>query len=202
MCSWCYAFKAVLQQLRQQLPEDIEFITILGGLAPDTDEPMPIELQQQLQSTWQRIEQKVPGIHFNYDFWSKCHPRRSTYPACRAVIAAHSFDKTVEEHGYEELMIEAIQYAYYQYAQNPSDNGTLINLAKQIGLDEKSFQSALYSEQTQVELDRQIAMSRQLNARSYPSFILKIGEGLWPIGIDYLSSEAMLESINLLLEFE
>lgn len=200
MCSWCYAFKPVFQQLRQHLPDTIELVSLLGGLAPDTDSPMPDAMQQQLQATWQRIEQKVPDIHFNYDFWQHCQPRRSTYPACRAVIAAHSFD--TDNHSYEELMIAAIQNAYYQQAQNPSDNSTLIHLAQQIGLDNDSFQSSLLDQNTQIELDRQIAMSHKINAHSYPSLILTIREGLWPVSIDYSSPEPILETINMLLEFE
>ncbi|MDX2504509.1 MAG: DsbA family protein [Gammaproteobacteria bacterium] len=201
MCSWCYAFKLVLQQLQQQLPQDIEFISLLGGLAADTDSPMPIAMQQQLQATWQRIEQKVPGIHFNYNFWQHCQPRRSTYPACRAVIAASRFDQN-NTHSYETLMIEAIQNAYYQQAKNPSDDPTLVQLATQIGLDEQSFQEIFQAQQTQLELDRQLAMSQQLNAHSYPSLIIKIGTGFWPVSIDYLSPDPILETINLLLEFE
>jgi len=209
MCSWCYAFKGVLQQLRQRLPEQLEFITLLGGLATDTDSLMPIEMQQQLQATWQRIEKKVPGIQFNYDFWkpgqSSSPPRRSTYPACRAVIAAHAFDNQHNfdnEHYYRELMIEAIQTAYYQQARNPSDDSTLITLAGQIGLDEPLFQSRLKSNETEQELQRQIALSRQLNANSYPSLVLQTGGSFWPISIDYTSPEPILQSINTLLDFE
>lgn len=80
MCSWCYAVKPVLQKLREKLPEELEFKSLLGGLAIDTDLPMPAEMRQQLHATWQRIEQKVPGIQFNYDFWNNwqlTHPRLS-----------------------------------------------------------------------------------------------------------------------------
>ena len=96
-------------------------------------------------------------------------------------------------------MIEAIQNAYYQQAKNPSDSSTLIHLATHIGLDKQTFQSSLQAEQTQLELDKQIALSQQLNAHSYPSLIIKVGVGFWPISIDYLSPEPILESINLLL---
>ncbi|NOQ78578.1 MAG: DsbA family protein, partial [Gammaproteobacteria bacterium] len=62
MCSWCYAFKPVLQQLRQQLkiryPDNLELVSLLGGLATDTDAAMPAEMRRQLHATWQRIEQK------------------------------------------------------------------------------------------------------------------------------------------------
>lgn len=41
-----------------------------------------------VQQVWQRIEQTVPGVHFNWNFWSRNTTIRSTYPACRAVLAA------------------------------------------------------------------------------------------------------------------
>ena len=90
MCSWCWALRPQWQALLLHLPPEIRIIKLLGGLAPDTDKPMPVELRERLQATWKRIEQTVPGIHFNFDFWSNTSPRRSTYPACRAVLAARA----------------------------------------------------------------------------------------------------------------
>ena len=212
MCSWCYAFKPVLQQLRQQLPKELEFVSLLGGLAADTDSPMPAAMRQQLQATWQRIEQKVADIRFNYDFWDswqQTQPRRSTYPACRAVIAAHTFDNSFDnsddqnsDHKYQELMTSAIQTAYYQQALNPSDNTVLIDLATQIGLHKEQFQQRLFAEQTQLILEHKLALCRQMNARSYPSLILKIDTSYWPISIDYHNADSIMKNIEILLDFE
>jgi len=41
---------------------------VLGGLAPDSDQPMPEQMQRYLQQTWQRFQQVVPGTRFNFDF--------------------------------------------------------------------------------------------------------------------------------------
>jgi len=60
----------------------IRIKTIVGGLAPDTTKLMPVELQQKIKQTWYRIEQTVPNMLFNYDFWIINTPVRSTYPAC------------------------------------------------------------------------------------------------------------------------
>ena len=120
---------------------------VLGGLAADTDEPMPEETRSFLQQTWHKIEQRIPGVHFNFDFWEKASPRRSTYPACRAVIAARQFGPE-----YEALMTAAIQRAYYQEARNPSDDSTLIELAAEIGLDADEFAGVLGDPATQQKL--------------------------------------------------
>jgi len=55
MCSWCYGFHPSINAIREKWPQlDIQYIT--GGLAPDSDEPMPIEMQNHLRSVWQQIE--------------------------------------------------------------------------------------------------------------------------------------------------
>ena len=47
--------------------QGISTVNLLGGLAPDTDQPMPIELQQQIQAHWYRINEQL-GTEFNFDF--------------------------------------------------------------------------------------------------------------------------------------
>ncbi len=123
MCSWCWAFRPLWNEIVTGLPENVIAQRILGGLAPDTDQPMPLEMQTKLKGIWQKIQQVVPGTEFNFDFWEKCSPRRSTYQACRAVIAARNQDPANEE-----AMILAIQHAYYLEAKNPADLSTLIEL--------------------------------------------------------------------------
>ena len=83
MCSWCYAFRPVWEQIQQQLPVDIRVQYVLGGLAPDSDQPMPLETRAYVQDQWHKIIQTVPGTVFNFDFWEQCQPRRSTYRDCK-----------------------------------------------------------------------------------------------------------------------
>ena len=138
MCSWCYAFKSTLEKLKKNLDSNIKIVHVVGGLAKDSDEIMPKDMQEKIENIWYEIE-KVTGTKFNHDFWKICQPRRSTYIACKATMLARYENK-------ENEMIEAIQEAYYQKALNPSDATTLINLSKQIGMDEKKFEEDLKSQ--------------------------------------------------------
>jgi putative protein-disulfide isomerase len=168
MCSWCWGFTSVYQQLVDQLPEDIEIRRRVGGLAPDSDLPMPESMQQMLQQTWMRIEQTIPGTRFNHDFWSQCAPRRSTYPACRAVIAARG-----QGESYDFLMTSQIQQAYYLQARNPSDNSTLIELSDEIGLDSTQFANDLEDPKIDELLVNEINQSRSIGIDSFPSLMLE-----------------------------
>ncbi|OOY51453.1 DsbA family protein [Solemya velum gill symbiont] len=198
MCSWTYGFEATRRELFEKLGDSVEIEFLVGGLAPDSDDPMPEETRSFLQQTWHKIEQRVPGVHFNFDFWEKAKPRRSTYPACRAVIAARHFGPE-----YEGLMTAAIQRAYYQEARNPSDDSTLIELAAETGLNADEFAGVLSDPATQQKLLEEIGKCRAMKQDSYPSLLLEVSEtSRWQIAIDYNNEETMREMIVSVLRNE
>ena len=191
MCSWCWGFSDTYASLIDSLPEDIEVIRLLGGLAPDTDEAMPEPTRQMLQQVWQRIEQVIPGKQFNFDFWTKCEPRRATYPACRAVIAARE-----QGEQYDWLMTQQIQQAYYRQARNPSENETLIELAGEIGLDQQRFAKILVDKNTQEQLLNEIATVRSMGINGFPALLLQHQGRLESILVNYTDVDPMLNQIE------
>lgn len=199
MCSWCWGFKPAWKTIKASLPEFVELKTVLGGLAPDSDEPMPEATKLYVQQNWQNIESAIPGTQFNYNFWTACQPRRSTYPSCRAVIAACELNSALE---FE--MIEAIQKAYYLQAKNPSDTSTLIELAGDIGLDNVQFEKALKSDQVQQLLEQNLQTYQQLainvGVSGFPSLALKTDSQFVAIPIDYNDASVSLDAIRDCLE--
>ena len=191
MCSWCWGFAPVLAQLLKSLPAEIQVTRLLGGLAVDRHQPMPVELQQTIAATWQRIQQSIPGTRFNFDFWRQCTPRRSTWPACRAVIAARQ-----QGDEFDARMTRAIQLACYTQARNPSDERTLLELSNELGLDSNAFAVALAGEAVQQQLLKEIECARQRHATSFPSLVLDVAGSVWPIAVDYNDSAPMLEMIT------
>lgn len=195
MCSWCWGFRPTLERLLTDLPTHIRIERLLGGLAPDTDQPMPQEMREWLQRTWRKIADRIPGTRFNHDFWTRCAPRRSTYPACRAVIAARRQDPRLDQ-----AMTYAIQRAYYLQARNPSDRDTLIGLAREIGADAAAFAATLDASETRSELEREIEKVRNMDTWHFPSLVLELNESRWPVPVDYLDARAMLRAIALLVQ--
>jgi putative protein-disulfide isomerase len=194
MCSWCWGFAPTFQRLCAQLPNPVGVQRLLGGLAPDSDQSMPSEMREYLQMTWHRIAERIPGTRFNFDFWQECEPRRSTWPACRAVIAARRLDAKSEER-----MIAAIQRAYYLEARNPSNEDTLIELAIETGLDAGRFAQLLDDDDTHGGLAEELAHARSIGADSFPSLRLLIGTDAWPVPVDYNGTASMLDTVNSLL---
>lgn len=190
MCSWCWGFRPVWNEVQLALGERVNIRYLLAGLAPDTQQPMPESMQLTIRETWRRIQREIPGIKFNYDFWSRCQPRRSTYPACRAVIAAG-----LQGEKFSKVMILAIQQAYYLQARNPSDAETLLQLAAEIGLDESRFKIDLSSKQVEDSLKQELLLTAELEVSGYPALVLSCNDSNTLIHIDYNDSEMIISSI-------
>jgi putative protein-disulfide isomerase len=188
MCSWCYAFAPTWQKILDNLDSSVHVKYVHGGLAPHSDRLMPQTMQNMLQNTWRNIEQKV-GTKFNYDFWSTCKPRRSTYLACQACISARVQGKEYE-------MIKETQKAYYLNASNPSDRDTLERVASNINLDVEKFSLDLESEEIITIFEKDLNKRRKLGANGFPSLVLKINNKYFKIEVNYANHESVLKQIH------
>ncbi|MGB5708981.1 MAG: DsbA family protein [Arenicellales bacterium] len=199
MCSWCWGFAPTWEILKRALIKDyagtLRVQQLLGGLAPDSDEPMPEDMQKYLQKTWATIQKRVPGTRFNFEFWERCAPRRSTWRACRAVIAARNQDLK-----FESVMIKAIQEAYYLYARNPSNFSTLAAIAEEIGVDRSRFSDELDAPETYEAHQNEIQQVRQLGIHGFPSLVLVRDSTAYGVLVDYSGTAKTLGHISRLME--
>ena len=161
MCSWCYGFAPALAAARTELADDVDLELVAGGLAPDSDEPMDPGTRRYVQGAWHAVTERT-GVAFDHRFWEVAEPRRSTFPACRAMLLAR-------EEGLGEQMLAAIQAAYYREARNPSDVEVLVDLAGGLGLDPGAFAAALTGERGEALLQADLTRARALGATSFPS---------------------------------
>ncbi len=191
MCSWCWGFKPVWDELQQRLRDRLAIVYVVGGLAPETDAPMPAEMQRYLQQTWRKVTQHT-GVGFNHDFWRLNHPKRSTYPACKAVLVARQY-------GLEHQMYAAIQRLYYQQAGNPSEYENLYRLAAELGLDRQMFIEQVHSDQVNALLQQEIMQAERLGAQGFPSLVLVKNEAAHFIEHSYTDVEENLVRIEALV---
>ncbi len=195
MCAFCWAFRPTWASIQAELAQDktrpIQIVSLLGGLAPDSDEPMPTEMQTKISGIWRYIEEKIPGTRFNHDYWQKQQARRSTYPSCRAVMAAKMLDTQLEDR-----MTLAVQQAYYLNALNPSNDDTLIDCAVSIGLNKTAFIEQYQSHACDLAFQEEMAQCRSLGINSFPSLVLSKDTLRFNIPIDYNHASKVLNDIR------
>lgn len=193
MCSWCWAFSPTIQAIKKQFPE-LTIQYVMGGLAADSDSTMPLEQQKTIQSIWHQIETKT-GTQFNYDFWTQCTPRRSTWRACRAIIVAEQLQP-----GSASTMAQAVQQAYYLEAKNPSDSSVLTALATSIGIDATEFAIQLDAENTHQQLKQHMMISQQLDVSGFPALRAVKDQQAIRVSDGYCSSEEVIKRLQEIIE--
>jgi len=193
MCSYCYAFSPVFAQLEETLSfSGTQVKYLLGGLAPDSNQAMDSTTIAHVKAAWLTISEEY-GTEFNFDYWDKNTPRRSTYNACRAVLVA-------KEHNLEKEMIHGIQQAYYLQAKNPSNINILADIAESIGIDVSDFTGKLLSPEINQQLRYNIEQARVFSMYTFPSLVLVCEKGASKITIDYKNADNMASMIeNILL---
>ena len=193
MCSWCYGFRPTWKALKSQLPEGLPVVSLLGGLADDSDVSMPEDMVKYLRRTWSQIESTC-GVPFYHAYWDQTPPPpRTTFISCRAVIAAERLA------GRGEAFAERIQDAYYTEAQNVWDFNTLCDLAEAFGFQRSSFADALMSDDVRAVHDEQRQLAERLQVEGYPSVLLIHQGQAYPIPVRHQGADVMLSDIADLL---
>ncbi|MDA1264998.1 MAG: DsbA family protein [Planctomycetota bacterium] len=121
LCSWCYGFRPTLERIEAR----VRVRYVMGGLAPDADQAMDPATRAYVQRAWDAVEART-GQPFDRRLWTEASPRRSTWPACRAVLAAG-------ERGPE--LFRRLQEAFYTEARDATDPRVVLDLAAELGLD-------------------------------------------------------------------
>ena len=191
MCSWCYAFAPSFRALCDTFDASTTVRYVMGGLAPDSDVPMPESMRRSIANTWHVIEQRAE-VTFNHDYWRTNTPVRSTYPACRAAIAADTLRP-----GSLPRMVEAIQQAYYQQARNPSLDTVLLDIAESIGFDRGEFAVAIESTEVHGVFNADLKLARELGVRGFPTLFVSQADSSGNrslVSAGYLAADTLIEA--------
>lgn len=193
MCSWCWGFRPVLEQVDQEYPE-LERVMVLGGLRGGDEEPMSDDLAAMIRNAWLRIEEST-GQKFNHDLWELHRPLATTWPACRAVLAARLLDPKAEW-----AFMVAMFGAYFTRALDPSSRETHLLIAEEQGFDREVYLGILESEQVETTLQTDLRTTQRFGITGFPSVVLSIEGNNYVISPGYQPVEGLRRAINAVYE--
>ena len=189
MCSWCWGFKPVLEQVDAEYPE-LKRVTVMGGLRGETDQPMTDELMMLVRSAWHRIEQTT-GQPFNHALWREHRPLATTLPACRAVLTARLLDPAREW----QFMVGMFQ-AYFTRALDPTRRETPLEVARETGFDPSAYADLLDSPEVEGALRQDLQLTRQFGITGFPSVVLTVEKNNYLLSPGYQPIEGIRRAIN------
>lgn len=194
MCSWCWGFAPVLDQIIEEFRDRAGFRIIVGGLRPgEHAQLMTDEVKLYIRTHWQHV-QEATRQPFNFEFFDRDGFVYDTEPAARAVLAVRALAP-----GDEFAFFDALQRAFY--AKN-TDITRLENLraaASGFGIDEDKFLQLLGSESNRQATRDDFRESRQLGIQGFPSVILRNARRIRLLTAGYQPYENLLPRLESFL---
>lgn len=165
MCSWCYGFSPVIDQVRQAYGRALPIRVVMGGLRPGTDTPMTEDAKRQVVGHWAHVRE-ASGLPFDPAVLDREGFIYDTDPAARAVVV-------VRREGQElaARYLAAAQRAFYAENQDVTSGEVLADLAEEFGLDRAAFLDAWNSEEAKQETWRDYAISQRAGVTGFPTLV-------------------------------
>ena len=172
MCSWCWGFAPVIEELRSRLKEEYAFSLVLGGLRTKGEMPWNECSKAYLKEHWKQVSQRT-GQLFSESLFEKESFDYDTYPACKAVITVR------ELFGMQSAFVylHTIQEAFYTRTEDITKFDVLCELLETLGLDRTSFRDFFESDRAQLLMEHDFAKARSMGANAFPSMVVIDEEG-------------------------
>lgn len=165
LCSWCYGFSPVIDQIRQAYGNALPVRVVMGGLRPGTDTPMTEDAKASVVGHWNQVHE-ASGLPFDPAVLQRQGFVYDTDPAARAVVVARREGQDVAAR-----YLAAAQRAFYAENRDVTSGEVLSDLAAEFGLDRAAFLEAWESEPAKQETWRDYATSQNAGVTGLPTLI-------------------------------
>lgn len=167
MCSWCWGFAPVMDEIRRDFGESLDIQLIVGGLRPGTKDVFTPEWREVVLHHWREVH-GATGQPFNFDFVMPEGWRYDTEPADRAAVTVRQLqpDRAID-------FLETVQQAFYAENRDVTDETVLADLAEEAGVARYEFLERFNLDQTRWSTQSDFARARSYGISGFPSLILE-----------------------------
>ena len=190
MCSWCWGFSPVMDQIKETYGDHLKVAMMLGGLRPGTTEPMTQESREEIFHHWQEV-QKLTGQFINSDGALPEGFVYDTEPACRAVVA-------VSEINVESTLpyYKKVQRAFYLEQKDVTDAKVLAELASELSINPADFIDHFDGDKARDKTQLYFQQTRKMGVRGFPTLVIQSGSEFKLIANGYQPFERLKTEID------
>jgi putative protein-disulfide isomerase len=165
MCSWCYGFSPVIEDIRRTFGRALPMRLVMGGLRPGTETAMTEEAKLEIADHWTHVHEAT-GLPFNGAGMSAPGFVYDTDPAARAVVVARRDGEEMAA-----AFLARAQRAFYAEGRDVTTAEVLADLAEELGIDRGPFLEAWSSEAAKEETWRDYAISQRAGVTGFPTLV-------------------------------
>lgn len=175
VCPFCYIGKRKLEQALEKFPhrDKVEVQFKSYQLDPDAKydpeltfyetfsklKGMPLD---QVKVMNEQVRQHAEQVGLTYHFDTMKYAN---------TFDAHRLAQYAKENGKGDELTERLFYAHFTESKLISDHETLIDLAKEVGLDESEVKDVLETNKFTEEVEADIEMARNIGVQGVPFFV-------------------------------
>jgi putative protein-disulfide isomerase len=160
MCSWCWGFHPVIQEINANHTDQCHTSLVLGGLRTKGQMPWNDKSKHYLIQNWKAVQQQT-GQAFNFSLFEKASFDYDTYPACKATVTVREL--WGEKAAFEYL--EKIQTAFYVKNEDTTSLKVLLNYVE----EKETFLAFYESERAELLMQHDFSKARSMGANAFPS---------------------------------
>lgn len=162
MCSWCYGFGPVMQQLADHFDGRLPVRVVMGGLRAGNRQPMRDKDREYIRGAWTAVHE-ASGQPFSDAFFERESFTYDTEPACRAVV-------TMRRRAPAKTLAfnRRVSSAFYAHNRDVTDDEVLADIAAEAGQDRQAFLAELQSEDARNETFGDFLMAKQSGVEGFP----------------------------------
>jgi putative protein-disulfide isomerase len=169
MCSWCWGFTTVLEEIGDAFGNRLAVRLVMGGLRPGTKEPMTRTMRDEILHHWHEV-QRWTGQVFSYEGAMPDGFVYNTEPPSRAVVAAGLIQSEAGR-----PFFHSIQAAFYMTNRDVTKTEELVHLAEQAGFKADTFRDVFESDQARSATLSQFRHAREWAVSSFPTVVMQKG---------------------------
>ena len=166
MCSWCWGFSPVIQQLKAAHPAN-NIRLVLTPFRIDTTQAMDDALRNYVLGQWKNVSQTT-AQPFDFRF---AMPVNFIYNTRLVCISIKAFSKQLPKQELDYL--RALQHAFYVENKDLTNEEVLIETANNFSVDANLFADDFSNKQITVELEQDFSLCQLLAVQSYPTLMIE-----------------------------
>jgi putative protein-disulfide isomerase len=171
MCSWCWGFAPVIEQINAAYSERMRIALLLGGLGPGSTEPLSAAMREEILHHWHEVHRRT-GQPFAFEGALPEGFVYDTEAPSRAVITVGEADPASTF-----AYFKAVQAAFYTGRRDVTRPDVLAELAGPFGIDQARFLARFASNDLRRRTELHFRQARDLGVRGFPTVILQSAGG-------------------------
>lgn len=193
MCSWCWGFSPVLEEMTRWYHNRVSLQLMMGGLRPGNTERFDESRRAYILQHWHAVHNRT-GQPFNFEFQMGPTFTYDTEPASRATVVTRQLAP-----GQDGLFLKSVQEAFFVQNADVTKAEVLEFLAVKLGMDASLFYQTFQDPQMKPVVWEEFDQARQLGVSGFPTLLGRQGQSVSTLMHGYQDFESLTPLIEQFL---